>query len=217
MSEQPGFNPPGYGAVPPAVDTGTAAYQQAASDAVGQVQEADQGTDAGPTIEAIKAAAIRQALGEFEAQVAAQMAAAQAAFDNQLRRQQAIIGQLAAQIQTVRAKAGPPDAVLLARSLAQRAKSIAVANPDLGAQHFTGLISQTATLEAEVAALADGNGDQNRVEQLAHGVELWFTRTHPRLSGKVLEGWHAALDEAERIVDGLGELTPVAAAVVKAL
>jgi hypothetical protein len=45
----------------------------------------------------------------------------------------------------------------------------------------------------------------------------WFTRAHPRVSAKFLEGAHAAIDEAERIIEELPKLLPVAAAIGSAL
>lgn len=184
-----------------------------AAQAVGQVQAPDQGTDAGASVEEMQAQAVRAALGEFEQQLQAQMKQAQEQFAGQ----QATIEALTRQLSTVRAQAGPPVAHLLADSLATRVQSIAQAHPDLGAQHFAGVLSQAQSLADEVKAVAGGQGSAGRVEQLAHGVAAWFTRVHPRVSGKVLEGAHAALDEAERIVEALPELAPVAGAVAKVL
>src|SRR5207244_9157960 len=97
------------------------------------------------------AQAVRAAMSDFEEKLAAQMQAAQDAF----ARQQQVIDQLTGQIQAVRAQAGPPVATLLARSLATRVQNIAAANPELGTQHFTGVLSQAQTLADEVAAVAD--------------------------------------------------------------
>lgn len=204
-----GFFTPAH-AAPPAGDP---AYRQLAQQAVDEVQQPDQGTDAGQSIEEIKAAAVRAALGEFEQRLAAQMETAQAAFSQQA----ALIEQLQRQVASVRATAGPPLATLLAASLSQRVKSIASANPDLPPGHFAGVISQGESLEAEVRAIADGNGDAARAGQIASGVAAWFTRAHPRISNKVLEGSRAVLDEAERLLDELPELAPVVAAAAKVL
>lgn len=188
-------------------------YQAHAAQAVSAVQQPDQATDAGQSIEEMMAQRVRVALSGFEQQLADQMKAAEAAFASQ----QSTIEALTRQLASVRAQAGPPVAELLASSLADRVQAIAKANPDLGAQHFTGVITQAASLADEVKAVAGGSGDASRVEQLANGIGAWFARVHPRLSGKVLEGAHAAMDEAERIIEALPELAPAAAAVAKAL
>lgn len=189
------------------------AYQAHAAQAVGDVQQPDLGVDAGPTMEEIQAQAVRAALSDFEKQLAATMAQAQAQFSQQ----QATIDALTRQLATVRAQAGPPVAQLLADSLATRVANIAIANPDLPATHFTGVIGQAQSLAEEVKAVAGGTGSSSRVEQLASGITAWFSRAHPRVSSKVLEGMHAALDEAERIVEELPQLVPAAVAITKAL
>lgn len=184
-----------------------------AAQAVGQVQAADQTTDAGPSIEEMQQAAVRAALGEFEQQLADQMSKAQAAFASQ----SATIEALTRQLATVRQQAGPPSAALLADSLATRIGSIAAANPDLGRQHFAGVLGQAQGLADEVKAAVAGQGEPGRVEQLASGVIQFFERVHPRRSGKFLEGAHAAVDEAERIIEEAAKLAPAAVSLVKAL
>jgi hypothetical protein len=207
MSEfgQPGWTP---------VDPADPRYRAAAAEAVGQVQNADQSVDAGETVAEMQAAAVRAAMSDYEAKLAAMMKAADeqaAAFAQQF-------DQMRRQLQTVQAQAGPPTATLLAASLATRVQSIAAANPDLGAAHFSGVLGQAQTLADEVKDLAAGSGDEHRVEQLANGITQWFTRVHPRASGKFLEGAGAALDEAERIVEELPKLVaPVAGVLVKAV
>lgn len=188
-------------------------YLEAAGQAVGQVQ-VDPSVTADESIEQIKAGAVRAALGEFEQQLAAQMAQAQAQF----AAQQATIEALTRSLATVRAQAGPPDAQRLATAVAERIANIAIANPDLGGQHFAGVISQAAGLADTVKAIAEGSSaDLAGAERTAHGIAAWFTRVHQRASGKTLEGMHVALDELERIVESLPELIPAAAAVTKAL
>lgn len=190
-------------------------YLQQAEQAVQQAQS-DPGTTAEESLETIKSNAVRAALGDFEQQLAAMMASAQKSFDSQ---RQALEDQLAVmtrQLATVRAQAGPPDAQRLADSVSARVKSIAIANPDLGTVHFAGVISQGEQLAEQVKAIAEGqSGDTGAAENIARGMASWFTRAHPRISGKILEGSHAALDELERIIEELPELMPVAAAVAK--
>lgn len=184
-------------------------YQAAAAQAVGAVQAPDQSVDAGDQIKQMQDQAVRAAMSDYEAKLAQMMAAAEqqnAAWSKQFDLMQR-------QLASVQQQAGPPVAQLLADSLATRIDSIAKSHPDLGAAHFTGVLSQAQTLAAEVSDLAAGKGDPARVEQLAGGVASWFTRVHPRASGKVLEGMHAALDEAERIVEELPKLIPVATAI----
>lgn len=194
MSDQPTFTP------------------AEATAAVGQVQS-DPGTDAGPTVEQIQAQAVRAAMSDYESKLAAMMKAA----DEQAASFSRQFDLMNRQLATVREQAGPPVAGLLANSLATRVQSIAIAHPDLGALHFAGVIGQAQQLADEVKAVAAGSGDTARAEQLAHGVAAWFTRAHPRLSGKFLEGAHAALDEAERIVEELPRLVPAAAAIARVL
>jgi hypothetical protein len=189
------------------------AYKAAAAAAVGEVQQPDQGTDAAESVEAMQAAAVRAAMSDYEAKLNAMMAQA----EQQNAQWAKQFDLMSRQLATVRQQAGPPVAGLLANSLAQRVQSIAVAHPDLGAAHFSGVLGQAQTLADEVKDVAAGNGSADRVEQLAHGIASWFTRVHPRISGKVLEGAGAALDEAERIVEELPNLVPAAAALVKAV
>lgn len=208
MTDQPAAPPPGQpqGPVDPV-------YAAQAAQAVGQVQGADQTVDAGASIEEIVSARVRAALSDFEQDLTAHMQAAQKAFDAN----QATIDSLTRQLATVRAQAGPPTGTLLAKSLAQRVTAIAAANPDLPAEHFAGVISQAQSLAEATQAVADGKGDPAEVERLANGIGAWFSRVHPRTSGKVLEGMHAALDEAERILEELPKLAPAAAAIASAV
>jgi hypothetical protein len=201
----PEFGTPGY--QPPE------GYRSAAAQAVGSVQAPDQGTDAGESVQQMQDQAVRAAMSDYEAKLKAMMDAAEQ--QNAAWAQQ--FGLMQRQLATVQQQAGPPVATLLAASLATRVDSIAKSNPDLPAAHFAGVLSQAQTLADEVKAVAAGNGDATRVEQLANGIMSWFTRAHPRVSAKFLEGGHAAIDEAERIIEELPKLLPVAAAIGSAL
>jgi len=188
-------------------------YAAQAAKAVGAVQSPGQGTDAGQTVQQMQEQAVRAAMSDYEAKLAAMMKAAEdqnAAWARQFDLMQR-------QLATVKQQAGPPSAALLAASLATRVDSIAKSNPDLGAAHFSGVLGQAQLLADEVKAVAGGTGSPDRAEQLANGIVSWFTRAHPRVSGKVLEGAHAALDEAERIIDELPKLVPAAAAIASAV
>jgi hypothetical protein len=207
MSDSPAPGAPGQ---PPVVDP---VYAAQAAQAVEQVQGGDQSTDAGASIEEIVAARVRAALSGFEQDLAAHMKAAEDAFASN----QSVIDSLTRQLATVRAQAGPPVGTLLANSLAQRVQAIASANPDLPAGHFAGVISQAQSLAEATQAVANGNGNPDEVERLANGIGAWFSRVHPRASGKVLEGMHAALDEAERIIEEIPKLAPAAAAIAGAV
>lgn len=160
---------------------------------------------------------IRSTLGDYEKQLADMMAKASTAFAQQQAQLDAQRAQLAGQIASVRAQAGPPEALLLAQSLAQRVQTIANANPDIHPLHFAGVTDQASRLHEAVSAVADGSGPVADAERLAHAVTTWFTRTHPRATSKFLEGAGAALDEAERILDLLPELAPVAEAIASAV
>lgn len=205
----PGFGTPGW--QPPSVDDPV--YQGHAARAVGAVQQPDQGTDAGENIKAMQDQAVRAAMSDYEAKLAAMIAESERQNTEWAKQ----FGLMQRQLATVQQAAGPPVATLLAVSLAGRVASIARANPDLGAAHFSGVLGQAETLASEVKDLAAGNGDEHRVEQLANGIASWFTRVHPRISGKVLEGAGTALDEAERIVEELPKLAPAAAAIAAAV
>ena len=188
-------------------------YAAQAAKAVGAVQSPGQGTDAGQTVQQMQEQAVRAAMSDYEAKLAAMMKAAEdqnAAWARQFDLMQR-------QLATVKQQAGPPSAALLAASLATRVDSIAKSNPDLGAAHFSGVLGQAQLLADEVKAVAGGSGSPDRAEQLANGIVSWFTRAHPRVSGKFLEGAHAALDEAERIIDELPKLVPAAAAIASAV
>lgn len=186
-------------------------YKAAAEQAVSDVVQPDQNVDADESIEAMKAAAVQAAMSDYEKKLKDMMAAAEAQSE-QFAKQ---FSMMSRQLATVRQQAGPPVAGLLATSLATRVQNIAIANPDLGAAHFSGVLGQAQTLAEEVSDVAAGKGDVHRAEQLANGIAAWFTRAHPRISSKALEGMHAALDEAERIVEELPNLVPMAAAIAK--
>lgn len=160
---------------------------------------------------------IRSTLSDYEKQIAAMLAQAQQGFDSQKASFEAQIAGLTQQLAAVRAQAGPPEPLLLAESVAGRVKAIAAANPDLGRLHFAGVTDQADRLAAAVRAAADGSGTTHEAGMLAQSVASWFERAHPRVSGKLLEGAHAALEELERIAEGLGKLEPVAAAVAAAV
>jgi hypothetical protein len=204
----PQFGQPGWS--PDPADPG---YKAAAAQAVGDVVQPEQSTDAAQSVQAMQDQAVRAAMSDYEAKLKAMMDAA----EQQSQQFSAQFDLMQRQLATVRQQAGPPVAGLLANSLATRVQSIAIANPDLGAAHFSGVLGQAQTLAEEVGAVAAGNGDAHRVEQLANGIGAWFTRVHPKASGKFLEGAAAALDEAERIVDELPNLVPAVAAIAKAV
>lgn len=176
---------------------------------------------AGPTVEEMAATLadqkIRSTLGEYEKQLADFMAKAEAGFAAQQQAMDAQRAQLQGQIAAVRAQAGPPEAITLSASLAQRVKTIAAAHPDLGALHFAGVIDQAQRLDDAVKAAAEGTGPVAEAERLANGVITWFTRSHPRVTSRVLELGGAALEEAERIIEKLPELAPVAEAIAAAV
>lgn len=203
---------------PGAPDPTDPAYQAAAAAAAAQVQAPDQGTDAGPTMEEmaeqLAQQKVRAAMSSFEQELADLLGKSKAAFDSQ----QSQIDMLTRQLATVRQQAGPPVALLLAKSLAGRVQALATTNPDLGTMHFAGVVSQASALADEVQAVSEGKTTGTaEAERLAGNVARWFTRSHPRISAKVLEGAHEVLNEAERIVEELPQLLPVAAAVAKVL
>lgn len=177
--------------------------------------------NAGPSVEEMASqladAKIRSTLGEYEKQLADFMAKAEAGFAAQQAAMDAQRQQLAGQIAAVRAQAGPPEAVTLSASLAQRVQSMADAHPSLGVLHFAGVIDQAQRLDAAVKAAAEGTGPVAEAERLANGVITWLTRSHPRVTSTVLELGGAALEEAERIIEKLPELAPVAEAVAAAV
>lgn len=162
-------------------------------------------------------AQIRAALSDYEKRMAAMLADAQAAMSTQKSMFEQQAAALQSQLAAVRKQAGPPEPLLLAESLAQRVKSIATANPDLGKLHFAGVIGQAERLHEAVSAVADGTGTVHEAELLVQAVTGWFTRSHPRISGKFLEGAHAAVDELERIAEGIAELAPVVGAIAAAV
>jgi hypothetical protein len=184
------------GAIPPE-------YAQQAAQAVGAIQ-AGQAADAAESIDQIKKAAVRAALTEFEQQLAAQMTASQ----EQHTAAQAQIQALMAQLQRVRAQAGPPLAVLLADAIKDRVKAIASAQPNFGAAHWAGVVSQGERLAEVAHGLADGTGDVSAAQlgTLAAGIAQFLTRVHPRVSAAPLEGADVALDELERLGEAADEL-----------
>src|SRR5215472_13342145 len=152
-------------------------------------------------------------LSDYERQMNDMFSQASQAYSSQQATLAAQIAQLQGQLQAVKAQAGPPTALLLAQSLAQRVPAIASAHPDLGALHFAGVTDQAARLADAVQAVTDGSGTVQEATHLAQAIGSWFTRSHPRASCKVLEGAHAALDEAERIIEELPSLVPAVTAI----
>jgi hypothetical protein len=191
--------------------------ETAAAAAVEPVVQPDQPVDAGPVIGQIQADPVSAGLSDAERNLDALLKQAQANYDD-LRQQMAAMSR---QIATVRQQAGPPVLQLLGASLATRVQSIAAANPDLGKDHFAGVISQSASLADASKDLTAGTGSVADVERLANAVGNFFTRVHPRTSGKAIEGLGAVVDEAERILEEAAKLAeegaPVALAVAKAL
>jgi hypothetical protein len=159
----------------------------------------------------------RQSLGDFETELQRRMNEANAAFQAQSDQITAQLRRMQDQVQALRAQAGPPEPVVVAKSLAQRVASIAAANPDLGGAHFAGVVDQANRLSEAVQAAADGKGPVDEAARLAHAVPSWFTRVHQRASGKHLEGFTEVLNEAERIAEGLAELVPAAAGIAAKL
>lgn len=169
------------------------------------------------TTQAQQDAAFRAIIGDFEAQLAQKMAAAEAAFEAQRQQLGAQLKQMQAQVAAVRQQAGPPEPVLLAASLKERVANIATHHPDLGAAHFAGVVDQASRLNDAVKAAADGQGTPQEAIHLAQAVSTWFERSHPRISAKFLEGGAEVLNEAERIIAGIADVAPAVAAVASAL
>jgi hypothetical protein len=176
---------------------------------------------AGDTVEAMAAKMaddkIRSTLGDWEKRLSETMSRAEQAFTGQQETLQAQIAQLQGQLATVRAQAGPPEALTVARSLADRLPAIAAAHPDLGKLHFAGVIGQGHLLSEAVEAVSKGEAGIGDAERLANGIITWFERWHPRVSGKVLETAGAAVEEAERILALLPELAPAVTAIAAAV
>jgi hypothetical protein len=206
MTDTPGWGPaPGQPA-----QQDTPEYQAAAGQAVGQVQ-ADPGTDAGDSIDAMKQAAVRAALTDFERQLQQTLADAAAQRDD-LKAQ---IDTLMRQVASVRAQAGPPMHHLLADAIGTRLASIAAANPDLGNQHFAGVADQAARLADTVKGLDEG-GTVGEARRLGAAVGTWLHRAHPRASTKKLEGADILADELERLDEELAQLEAEARTPAKA-
>jgi len=185
------------GAIPPE-------YAAQAAQAVGSIQ-AGQAADAAESIEQIKAAAVRAALTDFEQQLAARMAVSQA----QHTAAQDQIQALMAQLNRVRAQAGPPMVVLLGDAIKTRLHSIASAHPNFGGVHWAGVLSQADRLAEVAHALADGTEEGVTVAQLgtlAAGVARFLTRIHPKVSAAPLEGADVALDELDRLGEAADDL-----------
>jgi hypothetical protein len=198
----PGFGQPGYDPTAGQTDVaGTGTAEQSVDEMA----------------QALADAKIRSTLSQYEAELNDMMAKASSSFAQQQAQLDAQRAQLAGQIAAVRQQTGPPAAVLLSASLAQRVKTIADSNPDISRLHFAGVVDQANRLSDAVNAAANGQGPAADAERLANSVVTWFTRSHPRVSSKVLEMSHAVLDEAERIIEALPELVPAVAAVASAV
>lgn len=153
-------------------------YDSAAAQAVGQVVQPDAagGTDAGDTIDQIRAQVTRDVLLPMESKIEEMMAAAKSQQDA-LQKQ---VAQLQAQLSTTQAQVGPPAYQLYADSLAQRVKSMQASNPQAD---LAPAIQTAAKLSAAAKDVAGGKADASALARLSAPLEAHFARVVPHLEG----------------------------------
>lgn len=165
-------------------------YGQAAAAASDEVVDPTSGgTDAGETIEQIRQQIQRDVLLPMETQIQAMMDAAkeqQAALVAQIQAQQAQMATLQARLTATQAQVGPPAATLYAASVAQRVRSIAAANPDLGGAHFAQVIAAADAIADKGKDVAKGAAEPAELEKLAAPVEKFFARSRVEGAGTVV-------------------------------
>lgn len=183
-------------------------YDQAAAVAAGQVVDTDtsQGTDAGATMEQIRQQVQREVLLPMETKIQEMMDAAkaqQATLLAQIEAQQAQMLQLQNRLTATQAQVGPPSATVYAASVAQRVRSIAAANPDLGGQHFAQVISWADAIADKGKEVAKGAAEPGELEKLAAPVEKFFSRSR-------VEGAGTVVAEIAHMAEELAKLAAVA-------
>jgi hypothetical protein len=180
-------------------------YAAAAAQAAGQVVDPEaigEGADAGPVIERIRQQVTRDVLLPMETKIQAMMDAAQAQQD-QLRGQ---IEALQGQLQATRAQVGPPAATLYATSVAQRVRSVAAANPDLGQAHFAPAVAAADKLAAVSADVTAGKAEVSDLAAAAAPVQQWFTTRR----GRFVEGADTVLAELGHLAEETAKLAAAA-------
>jgi hypothetical protein len=204
MSEQPeGQYPSPEQYVQAAQAAGTAVpYAQAAEQAADEVVDpTSQGTDAGPAIDQIREQVTREVLLPMEKQIQQMMDGIKADQDARQQALEAQIAQLTAQLKSAQAEIGPPAFLRYADSAAQRVRSIAAANPNLGQGHFAAVTAAADALAAKARDVAEGNAPAADLEKAAAPVERFFARHPSWIEGGgtlVAELGHLA-DEAAKI------------------
>jgi hypothetical protein len=129
------------------------------------------------------------------------MKAAQAQQDQLM----AQIAQLQGQLSATQAKVGPPSFKLYADSVAQRVRSIATANPNLGANHFVPVIDAADQLAAAAKDVAAGKADPGELARLSAPVERFFAR-HPSF----IEGGGTLVSELGHLADEAAKIAVAA-------
>ena len=194
--QEPGEFPAPADYIAAAQAAGQVPFEAAAAQAASEVVQ-DGGPDAGAFVEQVRAQVTREVLLPMETQINAMMKAAQDQQDALLKQITALQGQLSA----TQAKVGPPAFRLYADSVAQRVRSLAAANPNLGRDHFAPVIEKADELAAAARDVAGGKAGADVLEKLASPIERFFTRHPSFIEGGgtlVAELGHLA-DEAAKI------------------
>jgi hypothetical protein len=184
-------------------EQGQVPFQAAAAQAVADVVQdsAETGTDAGAVLDKVREQVTREVLVPMETKIDAMMKAAQAQQDTLMAQIKMLQGQLTA----TQAKVGPPAVQLYATSAAQRVRSIAAANPNLGQNHFAGVIEQADQLAVAAKDVAAGKADPGELGKLAAPVERFFA-SHPSF----IEGGGTLVSELGHLADEAAKIAVAA-------
>lgn len=182
MTETPG-QPTGPVPVP---EQGTVPYEQAAAQAVGQVQT--DAPDAGQALSQMSAERPEPLPHETEMD---RLMAQFKAMSERIQQMEAELGQTKAGYAAAIAKLGPPEVATYGKAIFDKLVSFRDAHPDLPG-HFSQVIETARPLGETSKAVIDGDTKQvpqiiRDGKQVIDAVDRFITKTHPRLSGKPID------------------------------
>jgi hypothetical protein len=165
---------------------GKVPYDEAAAQAVGQVQT--EGPDAGESLAAMSTDRPERLPAEDEHD------RLMAEFKAMSERMQAMEAELAGAksgYAAAVAALGPPEVAVYGAAISAKLESFKAANPDVPPGHFDQVIAAVGPLAASSAEVIGGGGDvdtvKGHVPDAVAAVEKFIGKTHPRMSGKPLD------------------------------
>lgn len=166
--------------------TGKVPYEQAAAQAVGQVQET--GPDAGESLAAMSTDRPERLPAEDDQD---RLMAEMRAMSERMQAMEAELGQAKSGYAAAVAKLGPPEVATYGAAIRAKLVSLRDAHPDVPPGHFDAVLAATGPLAEASAEVIAGGGDvaavKSEVPDAVAAVERFITKTHPRTSGKPVD------------------------------